>query len=83
MHFSEIKSCDFVFEDVFESGNVIHSGIYSHRPDVRSIIHCHTPAIMAVSVLKCGFKFLTQDSAPFYQKIGYHDWEGTKPTRLE
>ncbi|KAH9250920.1 hypothetical protein BASA81_011308 [Batrachochytrium salamandrivorans] len=76
LHFSEVAPEDLVFDSTEESGNVIHSGIYQHRPDVVSIIHAHTPATMAVSTLKAGFKFLTQDSATFYNKIGYHDWEG-------
>jgi ribulose-5-phosphate 4-epimerase/fuculose-1-phosphate aldolase len=76
MHFSEIRAEDLVFDSIEESGNVIHSGIYQARPDVRCIIHIHTPAIMVVSVLEEGFKFLTQDSAPFYKRIGYHKYEG-------
>jgi len=76
MHFSEVMPEDLVFDSTEESGNVIHSGIYAHRPDVVSVIHAHTVATMAISALKGGFKFLTQDSAVFYNKIGYHDWEG-------
>jgi len=76
MHFSEVMPEDLVFDSTEESGNVIHSGIYAHRSDVVSVIHAHTIPTMAVSAMKCGFKFLTQDSAGFYGKIGYHDWEG-------
>jgi ribulose-5-phosphate 4-epimerase/fuculose-1-phosphate aldolase len=76
MHFSEVMPEDLVFDSTEESGNVIHSGIYAHRPDVVSIIHAHTIPTMAVSAMKCGFKFLTQDSAGFFGKLGYHDWEG-------
>jgi len=83
VHFSEVRGDDFVFDSTDESGNVIHSGIYAARPDVRSIIHVHTPAIMVVSVLKDGFKFLTQDSAPFYGKIKYHDYGGLHSTMEE
>lgn len=83
MHFSEIRSEDFVFDSVDEPGNIIHSGIYAARPDVRCVIHTHTLAIMTVSVLKQGFMFLTQDSAPFYKRIGYHDWEGLSCSDVE
>jgi ribulose-5-phosphate 4-epimerase/fuculose-1-phosphate aldolase len=76
MHFSEVMPEDLVFDSTEESGNVIHSGIYAHRPDVVSVIHAHTIPTMAVSAMKCGFKFLTQDSAGFYGKLGYHQWEG-------
>ncbi len=76
LHFSEIREEDLVFDSIEENGNIIHSGIYAKRNDVRAIIHAHTPAVMAVGVLEDGFVHLTQDSAAFYKKIGYHDWEG-------
>ena len=83
MHFSEIMPEDLVFDSVAESGNPIHSGIYQHRPDVVSIVHAHTIPIMAVSAMKCGFKFLTQDSCGFYGRLGYHDWEGLHDSEEE
>ena len=76
MHFSEVSPEDLVFDSTEESGNVIHSGVYAHRPDVVSVIHAHTIPVMAVSALKDGFKYLTQDAATFYGRLGYHDWEG-------
>lgn len=76
VHFSEVREEDLVFDSISESGNVIHSGIYEARPDVRCIIHIHTPAILAVSCLKDGFKFLVQDAAPFYERLGYHQYQG-------
>ena len=75
MHFNEITPEDLVFDSIEESGNPLHSGIYEHRPDVVSIVHVHSIPIMAISAMKCGFKFLTQDSATFYNRIGYHDWQ--------
>lgn len=83
VHFSQVRTEDFVFDSVDETGNLIHSGIYEARTDVRCIIHTHAPAIMIVSVLEDGFKFLTQDSAPFYNRIGYHDWEGLHCSDVE
>ena len=97
MHFSEVEpevreenknkkliiNQDLVFDSTEESGNVIHSGIYQQRPDVVSIIHAHTIATMAISALKGGFKFLIQDSAEFYGKLGYHDWEGLHDSEQE
>ena len=35
-------------------GYVIHSAIHAARPDVACVLHTHTPAGMAVSVLDCG-----------------------------
>jgi len=83
MHFSEVREYDFVFDSIQENGNVIHSGIYAARPDVRSIIHIHTPAILAVSCLGDGFQFLTQDSATFYKRLGYHKFEGIQSAEEE
>jgi len=83
LHFSEIRDEDLVFDSIDESGNILHSGIYAKRPDVRAIIHAHTPAAMAVGVLESGFTHLVQDSAAFYNKIGYHDWEGLHTSEEE
>jgi len=83
LHFSEIRSEDLVFDTTEEPGNIIHSGIYAARPDIRSIIHVHTPYTQAVGVLKEGFMFLNQDSAAFYNKIGYHEWEGVHTSEEE
>eukprot|EP00924_Labyrinthula_sp_SR-Ha-C_P015254 snap_masked-scaffold_9-processed-gene-12.38-mRNA-1 protein AED:1.00 eAED:1.00 QI:0/-1/0/0/-1/1/1/0/262 len=83
LHFSQVKADDLVFERVLDSGNIIHNGIYQKRPDVNCILHTHTIPIMAVGCLKVGFKFLTQDSAPFLNKIGYHDWEGWSTSEEE
>ena len=56
-------------------GYVIHSAIHRARPDVACVLHTHTPAGMAVSVLKCGLLPLTQTSMRF-GKVAYHDFEG-------
>ncbi|XP_041865797.1 adducin 3 (gamma) b isoform X2 [Melanotaenia boesemani] len=39
-----------------------HSAIYSMRPDVRCIIHIHTPATAAVSSMKCGILPISQEA---------------------
>jgi ribulose-5-phosphate 4-epimerase/fuculose-1-phosphate aldolase len=58
------------------AGFVIHSAIHAARPDARCVIHTHTVAGMAVSVLEEGLLPLTQKSMRFYNRIGYHDYEG-------
>ncbi|GBG27591.1 Alpha-adducin [Hondaea fermentalgiana] len=78
-----VREYDFVFDSIAESGNVIHSGIYAERPDVRCIIHIHTPAIMAISCIEEPFRFLVQDSAIFYNRLGYHSYEGMHSTDEE
>jgi ribulose-5-phosphate 4-epimerase/fuculose-1-phosphate aldolase len=57
------------------AGYVIHSAIHAARPDVACVLHTHTNAGMAVSVLKCGLLPLTQ-TAMRWGKIAYHDFEG-------
>src|SRR5713226_1758533 len=56
-------------------GYVIHSAIHAARPDVACVLHTHTNAGMAVSVLKCGLLPLTQ-TAMRWSRIAYHDFEG-------
>ena len=56
-------------------GYVIHSAIHKARADVGCVLHTHTPAGMAVSVLKCGLLPLTQ-TAMRWGKVAYHDYEG-------
>lgn len=60
---------------VNRAGFVIHSAIHKARPDVNCIIHTHTWAGMAVSMLECGLLPLTQTSIRFAD-ISYHDFNG-------
>ena len=63
-------------EDVNLTGFIIHSAIHAARPDVHCVMHSHSPAGLAVSVLKDGFISMTQDTLPLYDKVAYHDYEG-------
>ena len=56
-------------------GYVIHGAIHAARHDVTCVLHTHTKAGMALSVLKCGLLPLTQ-TAMRWSKIAYHDFEG-------
>jgi ribulose-5-phosphate 4-epimerase/fuculose-1-phosphate aldolase len=56
-------------------GYVIHSAIHRARHDVACVLHTHTNAGMAVSILKCGLLPLTQ-TAMRWSRIAYHDFEG-------
>ncbi|EOD16627.1 hypothetical protein EMIHUDRAFT_44937, partial [Emiliania huxleyi CCMP1516] len=58
------------------TADVIHSAIYAARPDVRAIVHHHTPAVVAVSCLEGGLQLLTQDAGAFVDAVAYHGWEG-------
>ncbi|XP_021921328.1 protein hu-li tai shao isoform X7 [Zootermopsis nevadensis] len=44
------------------AGFMLHSSIHAARPDIRCIIHIHTPSVLAVSSLKCGLLPLCQES---------------------
>ncbi|CAF0980911.1 unnamed protein product [Rotaria sp. Silwood1] len=57
------------------AGYTLHSAIHKARPDLKCIIHLHTPAVAAVSAMKCGLLPLSQD-ALFCGKISYHDYRG-------
>ena len=61
---------------VNRAGFVIHSAVHAARPDVQCVIHLHTPAGMAVSMMKCGLLPLSQHAQMFYGRIGYHQYEG-------
>ena len=58
------------------AGYTIHSAIHAARSDVGCVLHTHTEAGLALSALKCGLLPLNQDAVRFYNRIGYHDYEG-------
>lgn len=61
---------------IHRAGFVIHSAIHAARPDAHCVMHSHTRAGMAVSMMKCGLLPLTQHAQMFYGLIAYHDSEG-------
>jgi ribulose-5-phosphate 4-epimerase/fuculose-1-phosphate aldolase len=58
------------------AGFVIHSAVHAARHDAKCVLHTHTVAGMAVASLEEGLLPLTQKSMRFYNRIGYHDYEG-------
>src|SRR3954469_7417721 len=58
------------------AGFVVHSAIHMHRHDAGCVLHTHTEAGMAVSATKEGLLPLNQKSMMFYNRVGYHDYEG-------
>jgi ribulose-5-phosphate 4-epimerase/fuculose-1-phosphate aldolase len=63
------------YEPIY-AGIVIHGAIYMGRPDVQCVIHTHTEADIAVGVLEEGLLPLSQWAMRFYNRLGYHDYEG-------
>jgi ribulose-5-phosphate 4-epimerase/fuculose-1-phosphate aldolase len=63
-------------DNVNPAGYAIHGGILQARPDINSIMHLHSVAGAAMSTIAGGMMFITQESMQFYNRIGYHDFEG-------
>ncbi|CAK6953300.1 Hypothetical predicted protein [Scomber scombrus] len=53
-----------------------HAAIYSMRPDIRCVIHVHTPAMAAVSSMKCGILPISQE-ALILGDIAYYNYNGS------
>ena len=58
-----------------QAGYVIHSAVHAARHDVGCVIHTHTRAGVAVSIMKCGLLPLSQ-TAMRCMPVTYHDYEG-------
>ena len=57
-----------------KTGYVIHGNIYKNRADILSIVHLHTPSIVAVSAMREGLLPISQWALHFYQKLSYHEY---------
>lgn len=57
------------------TGYVIHGSIYRARSDINSVIHIHTPEIVAVSACKQGLLPISQWALHFYNQVAYHDYD--------
>jgi ribulose-5-phosphate 4-epimerase/fuculose-1-phosphate aldolase len=58
------------------AGFTIHSAIHMARHDLACVIHTHTADGMAVACRKKGLLPITQHALRFYDRLGYHDYEG-------
>ena len=63
-------------EDINITGFIIHSAVHAARPDIRCVMHSHSPGGQAVSVLKKGLMPMINDVMSFHNRIAYHDYEG-------
>jgi ribulose-5-phosphate 4-epimerase/fuculose-1-phosphate aldolase len=57
-------------------GFTLHGGVLAGRPDVNCAIHVHTELGMAISGLKSGLRMVSQAAIRFYNRVGYHAYEG-------
>merc|ERR1719158_2132253 len=60
---------------VNQAGFLLHSALHQSRPDVKCIIHLHTPNIVAVSTMKCGLLPLSQEAC-LIGDVSYHRYNG-------
>ncbi|XP_056004257.1 alpha-adducin-like isoform X15 [Ostrea edulis] len=58
-----------------KAGFTLHSAIHQARPDLKCVIHLHTPSAVAVSTLKCGFLPMSQESL-ICGEVSYHEYNG-------
>jgi ribulose-5-phosphate 4-epimerase/fuculose-1-phosphate aldolase len=57
-------------------GFTLHGGVLSARPDVNCTVHIHTQLGMAIAGLKGGLRMCSQAAIRFYNRVGYHAYEG-------
>ncbi|WP_067669723.1 class II aldolase/adducin family protein [Nocardia miyunensis] len=58
------------------AGFVIHAAVHAARPDAHCVLHTHTRAGCAVAATVEGLLPVNQMSMEFYDRVGYHDYEG-------
>ncbi len=54
------------------AGFIIHSGVYKARADANCVLHTHTRAGAAVSLLDHGLRPISQDALGVYDDVAYH-----------
>lgn len=57
-------------------GFVLHGGVLQSRPDVNCALHVHTAEGIAISALAEPLLMLSQYAVRFYNRVGYHAYEG-------
>jgi len=62
------------------AGFIIHSAVHEARRDVQCVIHTHSAYGAAVSAMECGLLPLSQHAMPFFNRLGYHEYEGLAVT---
>jgi len=75
-HWDEISPSCIIPSSANVTADIIHSSVYSARPDVNAVVHLHTRNAVAVGCLKEGYEGLTQDGSYFHDSVAYHEWEG-------
>jgi len=61
---------------VNSAGFTIHSAVHAARHDLACVVHTHTADGIAVACQEDGLLPITQHALRFYQRLGYHDYQG-------
>ena len=64
------------------AGFTIHSGVYKGRPDANCVMHTHTRAGAALSVIDNGLRPISQDALQILSEVAYHPY-GPPATQQE
>ncbi|MFV3307575.1 class II aldolase/adducin family protein [Pseudomonas sp. NY15181] len=75
-HAGDVIDPRFGPSSVNRAGFNIHSAVHAAREDVACVIHTHTAAGIAVSAQEDGLLPISQHALKFYNRLGYHDYEG-------
>jgi ribulose-5-phosphate 4-epimerase/fuculose-1-phosphate aldolase len=59
-----------------KAGFTIHSAIHMARHDLECVVHTHTADGIAVACQEDGLLPITQHALKFYNRLGYHDYQG-------
>ncbi|CAG0908228.1 unnamed protein product, partial [Cyprideis torosa] len=57
------------------AGYTLHSAIHGVRPDIRCIVHIHTPSVVAISSVKQGLLPVSQEAC-LLGDVTYHQYQG-------
>jgi len=57
-------------------GFTLHGGLMQGRPDINCAVHIHGDTGMAIAGIKHGLRMVSQQAVRFYNRIGYHPYEG-------
>lgn len=88
MRYDEIRATDLIRIDidgnklcdsdwpVNQAGYLIHSAIHKAREDLHCILHTHEPISQALCATDTEVIPVTQEGCQFYQRVGYHSFEG-------
>lgn len=58
------------------AGFTIHSAVHAARHDLACVVHTHTADGIAVACQRDGLLPITQHALRFYNRLGYHDYQG-------